>query len=77
MGTPLALGMPSQSPVPVGFWPALKPRSGTRAGSTARLVKLKDAADTETINAERTNVESMNFICPKNESERVLAWKRA
>ena len=34
MGTPWALGIPSQSPVPVGFRPGGWPRSGTRAGST-------------------------------------------
>jgi hypothetical protein len=34
MGTPWALGMPSQSPVPVGFRPAARPNSGTKAGFT-------------------------------------------
>jgi len=34
MGTPCAFGMPSQSPVPVGFKPAARPNCGTRAGST-------------------------------------------
>jgi len=34
MGTPWALGIPSQSPVPVGFRPDWWPRSGTRVGST-------------------------------------------
>lgn len=36
MGFPVSSGIPSQSPVPVGFCPALTPNSGTRVGSDLR-----------------------------------------
>ena len=62
IGTPWALGIPSQSPVPVGFTPALTPNSGTRAGSTPRLESLKGPADTDMRAAEKATAVEMNFM---------------
>lgn len=41
IGTPWALGMPSQSPVPVGFLPAVTPNWGTNAGFTPDEVDVE------------------------------------
>jgi hypothetical protein len=76
MGTPWALGIPSQSPVPVGLRPAEWPRSGTRAGSTARLERVKGAADTEAITAETMKAEAVNFMVEKLERRKSIRFLR-
>lgn len=68
MGIPWAFGTPSQSPVPVGFTPALMPNCGTSEGSTARRESLKGPADTDTIAAEKMKAASMNFIVTSKQS---------
>jgi hypothetical protein len=52
---------PSQSPDPVGFWPASNPRSGIRVSSTARLSTLsgKDEARVRTL---QSAIRFENFI---------------
>jgi len=58
IGLPSAPAIPSQSPVPVGFKPACKPKGGTKAGSTPLEL---DAAVADAIGADEatcTAVES-------------------
>jgi hypothetical protein len=45
---------PSQSPVPVGFTPALTPNCGTRAGFTSRFIGTAKAEDAEMSATEMT-----------------------
>ena len=68
------MGIPSQSPVPVGLRPAGWPRSGTRAGSTARLERVKGAADTEAITAETMKAEAVNFMVEKSGRQKSIRF---
>ena len=59
---PLALVIPSQSPVPLGLIPDASPNSGTRASLTARRI---GAEYTEAIAAVAAIKDVVNFMVEK------------
>lgn len=60
--TPAAFLIPSQSPVPVGFRPAGCPKSGTRAGSTARLLSSSGTAAANAVARDSVNNLAKYFM---------------